>query len=79
MKIDRRTFIQSAAILTTLPALAALLPLSSAAETPVMTGTGTDGDQVVFKIDGWDHCGAKVSTENEVLIRINQSWRTAWR
>jgi hypothetical protein len=78
MRIDRRTFIQSA-ILTTLPALAALLPLSSAAETPPVTAAGKDGDHVVFKIEGWDHCGAKISTEHEVLIRINQSWRPAWR
>jgi hypothetical protein len=76
MRIDRRTFIQSAAILTTLPALGVLLPLSLAAETPPVTG---DGVHVVFKIDGWDYCGAKISTEHEVLIRISQSWRTAWR
>jgi hypothetical protein len=85
MTIDRRSFIQRTALLAAIPTLAALYPLSSTAETPLppalspqAAGT-TDPNPVVFKIDGWDHCDAKVSNENEVLIRINQSWRATWR
>ncbi len=85
MMIDRRSFIQCTALLATIPALAALYPLSSMAEAPLLPGLSpnaadtTDANFVVFKIDGWDHCEAKDSNGNEVLIRINQSWRTAWR
>ena len=47
-------------------------------------------DAVTFKIDGWD-LGDPIATEGSktsfpdvassdpVLIRINQTWRTAWR
>jgi hypothetical protein len=54
-----------------------------------MVDDGTKGGLVVFKIDGWDHHTAlvgsspnavtTVSSSNEVGIKINQSWRTAWR
>jgi hypothetical protein len=55
---------------------------------------GTDRSCIVFKIAGWDCCddiaidGSKIAsadlvtndpTEDKVLIRINQSWRTTWR
>jgi hypothetical protein len=51
---------------------------------------GTSMETVVFKIDGWDlrkDTGTYRSrtsladrvTSNEVLIRVNQTWRTAWR
>ena len=80
MMIDRRTFIiQGATLLATAPALAVVLPGSSAAQTPLMTGAGTDETSILFKIDGWDACDAEVSTGNEVWLRINQSWRAAWR
>ena len=79
MMIDRRTFImQGATVLATAPALAILLPRSSA-QTPFMTGARADENLAVFKIDGWDLCEARVSNGNEVWIRVNQSWRTAWR
>jgi hypothetical protein len=85
MTIDRRTFIQRTALLAAIPTLAALYPLSSTAEarqppvrSPQAAGT-TDANPVVFKIDGWAHCAAKVSDGNEVLIWINQSWRASWR
>ena len=54
---------------------------------------GMDRNCVVFKIDGWDRCdekaidGSKAAlsdsvtndpTDDRVLIRINQSWRTTW-
>jgi hypothetical protein len=85
MTIDRRSFIQRTTLLAAIPTLAALYPLCSMAEapqTPMLSpqaaGT-TDANLVVFKIDGWDHCDTRVSNENEVLIRINQSWRATWR
>ncbi len=85
MKIDRRTFIQHTAFLAAIPTLAALYPLSSKAAAPQppvrsrQPADAMDANPVVCKIEGWDHCGAKVSNENEVLIRINQSWRATWR
>jgi hypothetical protein len=85
MMIDRRSFIQCTALLATIPALAALHPLSSIAEGPLLPGPSprapdtTHANDVVFKIDGWDHRDAKASNGNEVLIRIDQSWRAAWR
>ena len=85
MTIDRRSFIQRTALLAAIPALAALYPLASIAEAPLPPGLSpqaadtTDANFVVFKIDGWDPCDARVSSGNEALIRINQSWRAAWR
>ena len=101
MMIDRRAFLQGAALVVTPPALAALFSFSSAARSrasrlpcalpPPMAGAGTDVNAIVFKIDGWDRRDdlamdrssanpvTEGSTANEVWIRINQSWRTAWR
>ena len=82
MLIDRRSFMQAAALL----AVGELLSLSSNVAAyaspisnpvpPKMAGGGTNTEHV-FKIDGWDRvCG---SAGDEVFIRINQAWRTAWR
>jgi hypothetical protein len=85
MRIDRRAFIQCAALVATTPAFAARLPLSSTAQaSPVpnrspLAWDSTEASSIVFKIAGWDCYDAKGSAEDEVLIRINQSWRTAWR
>jgi hypothetical protein len=80
MMIDRRTFIiQGATLLAAAPALAVSLPGSSTAQTPLVTGAGAEENSILFKIDGWDHCEAEVSNGNEVWLRINQSWRAAWR
>jgi hypothetical protein len=61
---------------------------------PQLARGGTDMNCVVFKIDGWDRCDdvaicsstialADPMTNDppgdQVLIRISQSWRTAWR
>jgi len=68
-------------------------PLLPSAGSSLAAGKA-DRNGVLFKIDGWDRCedlatdGAKISsadpvtnrtTDNQVLITINQSWRTAWR
>jgi hypothetical protein len=83
MTIDRRNFIQYTALLATVPSIAALYPLSSVAGAPPLpvpeAAEMKDANSVVFKIDGWDHCDTKVSNGDEVLIRINQTWRAAWR
>jgi hypothetical protein len=85
MTIDRRSFIQRTVLLAASPTLAALYPRASIAESPLppelspqATGA-TDANLVVFKVDGWDYCGARVSNGSEVLVRINQSWRATWR
>jgi len=85
MMIDRRAFIQCAALVATTPTVATLFRLSPTVQaSPVPTASpvarnSTDANFIVFKVDGWDCSDAKNSTENEVLIRINQSWRAAWR
>lgn len=82
MMLNRRIFIQGA--LGGVPALAALLsskPLQASQASPPpaqVSGGGTDPNQIVFKIDGWDRWDT-AATDNQVSIRINQSWRTAWR
>lgn len=101
MMIDRRTFIQGAALVATAPTLETLLSFSSTVQSHVsplpcapptqMAEDGTAMTFIVFKIDGWDRCNelamdrlsgnpvTKSSSPNQMLIRINQSWRTAWR
>jgi hypothetical protein len=85
--IDRRTFIQGAAFFATAPVIAAMLPLSSTAPSQVsqlggpareMVEDATD-NSTIFKIDGWDRYNAEGPAGDEVLIKINQSWRTGWR
>jgi hypothetical protein len=57
---------------------------------PLPSATGeTDMNPVTFKICGWDrhddidqsstNPAAEGRARDEVWIRINQSWRTAWR
>jgi hypothetical protein len=88
MMIDRRTFIQSAALFATAPVIAAMLPLSSTAQSQISQLTGlaremakdaADRNSIVFKIDGWDVYDANGPVGNELLIKINQWWRTGWR
>jgi len=83
MKIGRRNFIQGTACVATAPAFAALVAFSSAASSPASTPPGAtpravtggqDGNCSGFKIAGWD-----CASEDDVLISINQSWKTAWR
>jgi hypothetical protein len=88
MVIDRRHFIQRVAFVTTAPAIAALLPLSTRSLPPASIldepvtqrpTSAADANSIIFTIDGWDRYDAKVPSANEVLIRVNQSWRAAWR
>jgi len=64
-------------------------PLPNPLPTQLIPG-GTDMNSVVFKLDGWDCCDIEISgstmaaahllmrepTENYVLIKMSQSWRT---
>jgi hypothetical protein len=85
MMIDRRSFIQCTVLAAATPTLATLFPLAPMAEASLVPGPSpeaadpTTANCVVFKIDGWDHCDAELSTGSEVWIRINPSWRSAWR
>lgn len=102
MTINRRTFILRIASGAAAAALANILPLSSTSQEPTslpdplteVVATGSNGNCVVFKIDGWDRCDdiaigcSKIAladlvtqdqTGDHVLIKINQSWRTTWR
>ena len=70
---------------------AALLPNSSSQQ---LDSAETDINPVVFKVRGWNrgdsiavdgltswaiNPATEVATSDPVWIRINQSWRTAWR
>ena len=81
MIMNRRLFIQTALVAPS--AIRALPPPSkplASHPSPLSAqeaDCGTDMDQIVFRIDGWDRCDA--ATDNQVSIRISQSWRAAWR
>jgi hypothetical protein len=82
MMIDRRNFIYSfcvvapGIVLLSRPAQSDALSLSDPSS-PVRIQDAMNVNSIVFKIDGWDRYDAV--TDNQVLIKINQSWRTAWR
>ncbi len=88
MMIDRRTFMNGGILVAMPSTLAALLSLSSAATSDASPASGavplqpvearTDSDQVVLRIDGWDGYD-DTSLDNQISIKINQAWRTAWR
>jgi hypothetical protein len=80
-------FVAAASVLTTIPSLLSNQPGSTVAG-------NTSPNFPVLKIDGWDcadgavNAGTKIistdqsggsSIGNNVLIRINQSWRATWR
>jgi hypothetical protein len=80
--MNRRTFIQSAAIiaagdLLSIPSKSQ--PDSSADKDSVPGGTAIGEIEAtqVMKIYGWDEPGDPPG--DEVFIRVNHSWRTAWR
>lgn len=80
MLIDRRKFIQGAAATVSLLPLSAESPAQPIEHSSSQTASGgADRNSIVFKIVGWDCWESKDRAENEVSIRISQSWRTAWR
>lgn len=84
---NRRVFIQRIFLVATAPVVVAFLPLADAV--PVSSSRNslpiqepddvTDKDLVLFRIYGWDELDAEGPSGNGLSIRINQSWRTAWR
>jgi hypothetical protein len=82
MIIDRRTFIQGSTLVASTSVLATLLPRTLATQPqPVQREQAlneTARSPVVFKVDGWSP-NSERPEDNEVLIRLNQSWRAAWR
>jgi hypothetical protein len=92
MMINRRIFIQSAALVGAAPVLGNLLLLPSGSEsseilrTEPIPGQHTtvylDKNTALFKIDGWDWNDIRVSgtsNDSQTVIRLTQSWRAAWR
>lgn len=86
--IDRRVFIQRTFLAATTQVVVAFLPVAAAlpaSSRPDSLSTPerrhvTNEDLVLFKIYGWgDEPEAEGANENELFIRMNQSWRTAWR
>ena len=79
MIIDRRSFIQGATFAASSVVLARSLPLSPALAPADARAADRDSDSepVVFRIAGWD-ANTDKAAENEVVILINQSWRSAW-
>jgi len=92
MVIDRRTFMQGAALVSTGGLLSySADALAFASPTPAsqapQTAAETDAKHV-FKVDGWDRSDqlpvehptmSSDLTGEEVFIRVNRAWRTAWR
>jgi hypothetical protein len=93
--LDRRTFIRvSAPFVAAASALASFPPYLIGEAPSRLPAVTDDVEGVVFKIAGWDRCAevagdclktssaglmASNSMSDEVFIRVNQSWRTAWR
>jgi hypothetical protein len=80
--MDRRIFIQGAALVATVPAIANLFSPSSATPSnpeplPVHSAPAQGpAESTLLKIHGWDCC---TDNDSQAVIRITQSWRTAWR
>ena len=80
--MDRRIFIQGAALVATVPAIANLLLPSSIAPSnprslPVhFAPAQAAADTPLVKIHGWDCC---TDNDSQAVIRMTQSWRAAWR
>jgi|SRR5271168_584838 len=101
MMINRRIFVQCAALASATPVLANLLSLTSEAQSrefpesgPILgqhTTVYSDTNSALFKIDGWDWNDIRgdrtqsvvhvsgTSNDSQAVIRLTQSWRTAWR
>ena len=67
MIIDRRAFVAG----TTLVALAPALEF-----VPVPLPSPANAGRLVFMIDGWS---VSSDSADEVWIRVDRSWRSAWR
>lgn len=70
MMVDRRSFVSGTALLALTPVLN-LLPA-------VIPTPAAEATRLVMKIDGWSVPDQSRAGE-EVWIRLDRSWRTAWR
>lgn len=85
--IDRRVFLQRTFLVATAPVVVAFLPIAGAlpaSSRPDSLSTPgrrhiTNEGLVLFKIYGWDELETEGANGNELFIRMNQSWCTAWR
>lgn len=92
MKIARRTFLIGGGVFAASPAFANLLASASgdgahaqpsSAPRPPVAGAAGQAD-LVFRIDGWDMRDPVApdhapTAGSDAWIRVDQSWRTAWR
>ena len=84
MEMDRRTFMQGAALSVgglLIYSADVLAHASPAAESSARAAVEADAKHV-FKVAGWDQRiqpTVPAAAGDEVLIHINQAWRTAWR
>lgn len=80
MMVDRRGFMLmsgSFVAASALPVAARLLPHSFP---PSQIATVTPSHRAIFKIDGWDAAtDSDDPAGDQLLIRINRGWRSAWR
>jgi hypothetical protein len=81
MVINRRTFMQGAALLSTgglLSCSADLLACASPTQgSPASQTAAVEANaKRVFKVDGWERVDL---AGDEVFIQVNRAWRTAWR
>lgn len=82
--INRRSFLQLSILTASIPAILAVEAvyvaepaLSASPSRP--TREPDDAHAVVFDIEGWDVVDSANPDETSLSIRLNQSWRTAWR
>ena len=85
MTMSRRTFIVVTGLVPASPLLASLPIRSTYAESPSRLDRqrhlvhGSDANDLVLKIEGWEEAGANAPVEGELWITIGPSWRSAWR
>jgi hypothetical protein len=82
---DRRTFLISLSGVVAAPVFAQLsLPATATRDVPWIAGDAPGSiaplaapspAKVALRIDGWEPAGS----EADMWIRVNSSWRTAWR
>ena len=78
MMIDRRGFLVSMALATVAPVLGALRTRPKPIATTQATSVATDLSSTAFMIDGWSTQDDS-AIGDQIWIRIDRSWRTAWR
>ena len=74
MTIDRRVFAAGTALVAIAPVVAPAFELLSPPLPPHAARIGS----VVFMIDGWSSRDDSV-TADQLWIRVDRSWRAAWR